>query len=125
VIYTTTLAIVLTIGCTSEEADTGPFDCLSLGGGFEGADFDRLEEVCLSGGATQSDADEFIESDAARCVAAMGYWDESRSTTVGASLGWSSYSRLILWTILDLDGGTDHTTAVDAVTGELLWIDAV
>jgi hypothetical protein len=120
-----TLASVPVTGCASNQEDTGPFNCLSLGGGYEGADLDHLEEVCLSGGGSDCDPEEFIEADAARCVSVEGRWEEGLSVTLDASLAWVSHSRRVMWAISKADGSSACTAEVDAVTGEWLHLVCV
>lgn len=108
------------LGCQGAGKDSGAFDCLQLGGGYEGEDLDRIEEICVEGGGTNCEPEDFIESDAARCVAAGGRWDESMSTSLDASLAFSAYFRLVAWNISDPDGISGCVSGVNATTGEFL-----
>lgn len=109
-------------GCHDVTEDTGPFDCFSLGGGYEGADMDRLEEICLNGSGTNCDPEGYMEADAARCFAVRGNWDETYQTTLAASLAFSAYFEVVGWGITRPDDpeASSCVSLVHATTGERL-----
>lgn len=103
-------------GCQDPAEDTGPYDCWSLRGGYEGADLEGVEAICENGLGTNCDPAVYMEADAARCFAVYGAWDESFQTTLDASLAYSAYFRRVLWTLTE----DSCAAGVDATTGEVV-----
>lgn len=83
------LLALVGLGCGPAPPDTGyvETDCLTLGGGFEGADLGALEAECRASGDTACTSESWIQADAARCVAHGGWWSVELRTTTWANLG--------------------------------------
>jgi hypothetical protein len=115
--------IAATSACSS--SDEEEFDCLGLGGGYEGEDLEALQAECEADSlGTYCDASAFIESDVAKCLS-RGEWSERVDRDSSAGLFYSFSDRTVLWSIDYPDEGTARF--VHATTGEfmgLIWYQA-
>lgn len=104
-------------GCASGRHEE-PLDCLSLGGGFEGADPEAIEAEC-SGDPRGSgcEADDYIESDAGKCVVA-GSWSDEVETRFEAVIGYSYGYRTVIWSVGQSEGAC--SSLVDATSGDFI-----
>lgn len=102
-----------TMGCLEVEAD-----CFSLTGGFEGADTGAIEGECLADArGSGCDADDFIESDAAKCLVA-GSWSDEVDLDFDATIGYSYGYRTVIWSVFRPSDSC--SSIVHASTGDLL-----
>lgn len=111
-----------TLGCgpapPSDEA--AELNCLALTGGFEEADLDDIETQCRGSGDTACDREDWIQADAARCVAAGGQWSADLRDRLTAPLGVALYEPHTQWGVRDPGDIAGCTFSVAAASGELL-----
>ncbi len=97
-------------------------DCLTLGGGFEGADLDALEAECRASGDTACSSEAWIQADAARCAAWMGSWSVELRTIAWAQLAVNLYEPHTQWGVGRYDDPDQCGSYIAAASGE--WINS-
>lgn len=109
----------LLTGCPAKtnSPDSVAVDCLDLGGGYEGADTSAIEAECIADEGTGCDANEFIESDAAKCFYNHGDWSPEVDTSLDALLTYLPAAQYdtVVWGITNEERCVTSIRAVDGV----------
>ncbi len=119
------LALLAVLGCGPAPPDTGyhEVDCLTLAGGFEGADLEEVEADCRERGDTACSSEAWIQADAARCVAWGGWWSVELREGLSAWLGVRLLGRPhTTWGVREYDDPDRCASYVAAATGESITI---
>lgn len=104
--------------CTETDPSEEMLDCSALGGGYEGADTVALQAECEADPRGEDcDATAFIESDAAKCIAARD-WSDQVDREHEAELGYTLLHRTVVWGVSRPASG--WAGYVHATTGEFL-----
>jgi hypothetical protein len=106
-------AAMLGSGCLSPEEQ-----CMKLGGGYNGADIAAIEAECLAEGGTNCDSEEYLEVEAAECLAREADLREGEHGYQTEIFFYRRYM-LVLWNITETET-TNHTLTINATTGEMV-----
>jgi hypothetical protein len=105
--------------CYGADPSKDDLDCLALGGGYEGADTAALQAECEADPrGTGCEAADFIQSDAAKCIA-VGEWSEAVDEDYVAVLSYSYGYRTVLWGVFIPGDGV--MVIVEATSGASHW----
>jgi hypothetical protein len=102
-------------GCLSPEEQ-----CMKLGGGYNGADIAAIEAECLAEGGTNCDSAEYLEVEAAECLAREADLREGERG-FEFRIYFYFHKKLVSWNVTTIDTDSPgHTIILDAVSGETI-----
>lgn len=108
-------ATVLGSGCLSPEEQ-----CMKLAGGYGWADVAEIEAECRQFNGTDCDSTQFIEIDAAKCIASNAGLEDGIDGLHG-NIAFDGGHETVVWYIYNRTSpGGGYTVEINATTGSIL-----